>query len=203
MSIFLTERVVKRGEFMKRHAFIAILSICILFPSDGYGRTIKKVTFPETVSINGSACKLMGVGIRKKFIINVYLGALYLEKPSKNPSLIIKSEQVKRIVMHFLYKEVGAGQLIEGWNEGFEKNSPGSVAALKDKISTFNGFFTAPVKSGERIIIDYRPGKGTEVTIKGKTAGVIQGKDFMEALFAIWFGPSPPTKGLKKGMLGE
>ena len=188
---------------MKRHAFIAILSICILLPSGGYARKLKGVDFPETVSIDGSASKLMGVGIRKKLIINVYLGALYLEKPTKNPSQVIKSEQAKRIVMHFLYKEVGADQLIEAWNEGFEKNAPGSVASLKDKIATFNDFFTAPVKSGERIVIDYRPGKGTEVKIKGKTAGVIQGKDFMEALFAIWFGASPPSKGLKNGMLGE
>ncbi|MFC1573613.1 chalcone isomerase family protein [Candidatus Latescibacterota bacterium] len=188
---------------MKRNAIIAFLSICILIPSDGYARKLKKVNFPETISVDGSACKLIGVGIRKKLIINVYLGALYLEKPSKNPSQVIKSEQVKRIVMHFLYREVGADQLVEAWNEGFAKNSPGSVATLKNKIATFNSFFTAPIKSGERIIIDYRPGKGTEVKIKGKTAGVIQDKDFMEALFAIWFGPSPPSKGLKKGMLGE
>ena len=188
---------------MKRHAFITILSICILFPSGGYARKLKGVDFPETVSIDGSASKLMGVGIRKKLIINVYLGALYLEKPTKNPSLVIKSDQIKRIIMHFLYKEVGADQLVEAWNEGFAKNSSGSVAVLKNKIATFNSFFTAPVKSGERIIIEYHPGKGTEVTIKGKSVGVIQGKDFMEALFAIWFGPSPPSKGLKKGMLGK
>ena len=188
---------------MKKLLLLSSLCMAILFTGTGYARTVKKVNFPESVSINGTSCSLNGVGIRKKLIINVYIGALYLEKPSKNPSFVISSEQTKRIIMHFLYKEVRADQLIEGWNEGFEKNSPGKVAALKEEINRFNAFFTVPMISGERIVITYSPGKGTEVVIKGKMVGVIKGKDFMEALFSIWFGPSPPTKRLREGMLGK
>jgi hypothetical protein len=40
------------------------------------------------------------------------------------------------------------------------------------------------------------------VEIKGKEMGVIEGKEFAQALFAIWLGPEPPTAALKKGMLG-
>ena len=67
----------------------------------------------------------------------------------------------------------------------------------------FNGFFKESAKKGEKIVITYIPGKGTEVSIKGQVKGVIEGKDFMEAMFSIWFGPYPPSKGLKKGMLGD
>ena len=105
--------------------------------------------------------------------------------------------------MQFLYKEVTAEQLIEAWNEGFEKNAGADVAALKDKITRFNSFFTQPMKKGEKMSITYCPEKGTEVVIKGRVAGTIEGKVFMEALFSIWFGPFPPSKGLKEGMLGD
>jgi hypothetical protein len=39
--------------------------------------------------------------------------------------------------------------------------------------------------------------------IKGKEMGVIEGKEFAQALFAIWLGPEPPTAALKKGLLGK
>ena len=166
-------------------------------------REEKGVNFSETITIQETNCTLQGVGIRKKLIINVYLGALYLARPTKNAEDIITSEQIKRITMHFLYKEVAADQLIEAWNEGFEKNAPDAISALKNKINTFNSFFTEPMKSGETIVITYYTGKGTEVVIKDQVKGVIEGHDFMEAVFSIWFGPKPPSKGLKKGMLGN
>ena len=166
-------------------------------------KEVKGVDFPETTMISGTTCKLVGVGIRKKIIINVYLGALYLEKPTNNSTVVISSDQSKRVVMHFLYKEVSAVQLVEAWNEGFEKNAGDSVNKLKSKINMFNGFFKESAKKGEKIVITYIPGKGTEVSINAQVKGVIEGKDFMEALFSIWFGPNPPSKGLKKGMLGD
>ena len=71
-------------------------------------KEVKGVDFPETTTISGTTCKLIGVGIRKKIIFNVYLGALYLEKPTNNSTVVISSDQIKRVVMHFLYKEVSA-----------------------------------------------------------------------------------------------
>ncbi len=182
---------------------IFTLFLCVRGSGTCTAREVKGANFPETVSIQGSNCKLIGVGIRKKLIINVYLGALYMSRPSQATSEIISSDQVKRVMMHFLYKEVRADQLVEAWNEGFEKNSGASLTVLKEKIERFNGFFTEPMKKGETMNLTYIPGKGTEVNIKGRIKGVIEGKDFMEALFSIWFGPYPPSKGLKEGMMGK
>ena len=190
----------------KNHSVILCIFMLvqvIFFSSVCYALKVKGVNFPETVTINDKSCKLTGVGIRKKFIINVYLGALYMSQPTQSASEVISSELVKRIYMHFLYSEVRADQLVEAWNEGFEKNAGNAVTALKDKINRFNGFFNEPMKKGETMQLTYIPGKGTEVIIKGKVKGVIEGSDFMKALFSIWFGPFPPSKGLKKGMLGK
>ena len=187
-----------------RSLLTAVLTLCLLFiftPSSA--REVKGINFPESVSINGTTCKLMGVGIRKKLIINVYLGALYLAQPSQSPAQVISSNQVKRVVIHFLYSELGTDQLVEAWNEGFEKNSGSSVTALKAKINRFNSFFTEPMKKGETIILTYIPEKGTEVVVKDSVKGIIEGQDFMEALFSIWFGSHPPSDGLKEGMLGD
>ena len=181
---------------------IVFLGIFLAVSAAGNAREVKGVTFPDTETIGNATAKLVGVGLRKKLVINVYLGALYLEKPGAAAPEVISSDQPKRVVLHFLYNNVGPDDLTKAWNEGFKNNVPDRVAALKDRIATFNGFFTEPVKSGEKIVITYLPGTGTEVSIKGKVKGAIPGKDFMEALFSVWFGKNPPSGSLKKGMLG-
>jgi len=47
------------------------------------------------------------------------------------------------------------------------------------------------------------PGKGTVVTAKGTEKGTIEGKDFADALFAVWLGPNPVQEDLKKALLGS
>ncbi|MFC1538847.1 chalcone isomerase family protein [Candidatus Latescibacterota bacterium] len=183
---------------------VLFLYVIIFFSGmDCFALTIKGVNFPETITINGTGCKLVGAGIRKKLIISVYAGALYMSSPTTNASNVISSDQTKRISIQFIYKEVTSEQLIEAWNDGFKANAGGSLNALKSKINTFNGYFTESVRKGDTIIITYIPGKGTEVVIKNRVKGIIEGKDFMVGLFSIWFGPNPPTDGLKEGMLGE
>lgn len=179
------------------------LSLLFLAPSASPAREYRGVTFSETQTAGPAAVKLVGVGLRKKVVIAVYLGALYLEAPAKNAAEVISSDQPKRVVLHFLYRNVSPEQLVEAWNEGFKNNNPAAkVSALKDRITAFNGFFSGAVKTGDTIVITYVPGAGTSVSVKGEMKGIIRGKDFMEALFSIWFGPKPPSEELKNGMLG-
>ncbi|MFA6472916.1 MAG: chalcone isomerase family protein [Candidatus Latescibacterota bacterium] len=192
---------------MKKYHLILVgvsaLILSFVIAGSSFAREYKGVTFPDTETIGGTTCKLNGIGLRKKLVINVYLGAVYLEKTTNSAEEIISSDQTKRVVLHFIYNNVGPNDLVKAWNEGFEKNASAQKAALQDRINTFNGFFTEPVKSGEKIIITYIPGQGTEVSVKGKVKGIIQGKDFMEGLFSVWFGKNPPSDNLKKGMLGS
>ena len=205
-SIFiinLIEIQTSKGGAMKSFRMVMLFAFFIGISSESFALEVKGVNFPESVTIQNTACKLNGVGLRKKVIINVYLGALYLAQPSKSPETIATSDQIKQVSMHFLYSEVKPEQLIEAWDEGFSKNSPDSVVKLKSKIATFKSFFNESMKKNDTMSFTYIPGKGTEVIIKGKSKGVIEGKDFMDALFSIWFGAYPPDKGLKEGMTGK
>ncbi len=62
-----------------------------------WARDVAGVNVAETVSAEGKTLKLNGAGIRKKFIIKVYVGALYLEETSTNAGEIVKSDQVKQL----------------------------------------------------------------------------------------------------------
>lgn len=187
-----------------KHTIIAcVCAVLLCFTGTSHAREVKGVEFPETITIGNKECQLTGIGIRKKLVISVYLGALYLEKPTDNSAEVIASIQCKRLKNHFIYKEVGVDSIVEAWIEGFKKNTPDISPELQSKIDRFNAMFTEPMYKGDTMEFTYIPGTGTEVRIKNTVAGVIEGDDFMQALFSIWFGPSPPGKGLKDGMLGH
>ena len=56
-------------------------------------------------------------------------------------------------------------------------------------------------KNSNEVLLDYLPGQGTRVTIKGDVKGVIDGKDFNDALLNIWLGDEPADDDLKEAML--
>ena len=62
--------------------------------------------------------------IRSYYVfVKVYVGALYLTRKKTTVAQILSDPGAKRIVMNFLYKEVSAEKLVDGWNEGFESNN--------------------------------------------------------------------------------
>lgn len=160
-------------------------------------------SFPGEITIGQTRCVLNGFGLRKKLVVDVYYGALYVTEKSSDPKTIIDADKAKGIVMHFVYKQVDADKLVETWKEGFEKTAPGAPPALKARLDAFMGYFTEPVMKGEEIRLLYEPGVGTHVVIRGQEKGVVPGADFMKALWGIFLGDKPASDALKKGMLGQ
>ncbi len=179
------------------------LIMLTLFAITLHAKSLKGVTLPDTVIIESKPCKLIGMGVRKKFFFKIYVGGLYMEHPAHKPERVIADLGIKRVVMHFLYKEVSPEKLQEAWTEGFKDNLGTKFDSLKEKIDQFNAFFTEPARKGDEIWVTYLPGKGTQVVVKGKEKGTIPGIDFMKAVFSIWFGELPADSHLKWGMLGE
>jgi hypothetical protein len=166
-------------------------------------REIAGIAVPESVTINNKLLVLNGAGIRKKFFMKIYVGALYLTVKQMNVSEILADPRAKRITMSFLYKEVSAERQVEGWNNGFrDNNSAEELEKLQDRINQFNLLFTV-IRRGEVIRLDYMPEEGTHVWVNDTLRGTIPGEDFYQALLKIWLGPKPAEEELKDAMLGK
>jgi hypothetical protein len=180
-----------------------LLAAAMLLPATMVGAaTVKGVTFPETATIGGRKCRLNGVGVRTKVVISVYLGALYLETPTGDAAAAIAADEPKRVVMHVVFSKVGVEDMRKALREGFSANSAAALPQLNERLERFSGWFDADLLKGEQVVLTYLPGQGTEVTVQGQVRGVIEGADFMRALWSVWLGEKPADGGLKKGMLG-
>jgi hypothetical protein len=178
-------------------AFLLVLPTSFLIAG-----TLKGVTMPDSIQVEGKTLVLNGMALRKKVIFKVYVAGLYLPQKESSGEKILKADQERRCVMHWL-RSVGTKKINGGWYDGLEANTPGYSPELKKQFDTMSGWME-DVKEGDLIVFTYIPEKGTEVSVKNKIKGTIEGKAFADALFACWIGPKPgPGKGFKEDLLGQ
>jgi hypothetical protein len=177
-----------------------LMSILALSAAVAAAGEVAGVKMPDTVTIEGKTLKLNGAGLRKKRMFKVYVAGLYVESTSKDAGAVISSDTVKSIRLHIL-RGLSGSQIGEAISDGFHHNSKAQMGALSERLQKLNGMFPAVVE-GDQIVLTYVPGKGTMVSAKGQDKGVIEGKDFADALFAVWLGENPVQDDLKKALLG-
>ena len=168
---------------------------------DLHAGSLAGVTLPDTVQVGGTTLLLNGLGLRKKFVVKVYVAGLYLEQKSSDPGAIIKAESPKRLVMQFV-RGVSKNQIADAFDEGFKNNAPDASRTMKADIDRLLGALET-VKDGDQMVFTCLPGAGTTLAINGKEKLTIATPTFAPALFSVWLGPKPPNADLKKGLLGQ
>ena len=183
--------------------FLLLLISISSFPLQA--KEVAGINIPETISFSSQSTKLTlnGAGIRTKFIFDIYVGSLYLEKKSNSAKTIYDLAGEKRISMHFLYDEIDKAKLVSGWNDGFNNNlTSDKLTKFKFQINQFNNLFVS-VKKGDVINLNFTPTTGTHVVMNDKVMGLVEGDTFFTALLKIWLGEEPADSDLKKAMLGS
>lgn len=174
----------------------------LLSPALAPAREVAGVALPETVTLGSQSLVLNGAGIRSKFFVKVYVGALYLPARTREAEAILRGTGPVAMHMHIVHSEISKEKLVDAWNERFDANLDAAERARLDaRIARFNGLFRS-VRKGDVIRLDYLPGAGTTVAINNETRGVIESEDFRQAWLRIWLGREPADPGLKQGLLG-
>lgn len=181
-------------------AFVALaLSLGLATPAFADKAEGKEI--PARLSVAGQDLKLNGWGVRKKFVVKVYVGALYVAAPPQSAEDVVKQDAAKAVRMTFL-RDVSKGQIMDAFREGFAANSgrdaPKTFAPKLDRLAMA---LPDEIKEGEVLQIAYAPGTGSIVSATGGREIIVEGKDFSDALFMNWFGPKPPNDDLKRKML--
>jgi hypothetical protein len=158
------------------------------------------VHFDDELTIDGKKLTLNGIGLRQKtiFNVNVYVAALYLEAPSPNASVILGSPGIKRVEVVFL-RNATRDQVIDSWNEGFERNCKADCERLAVRLARLNSYMK-DVRPYEHVLITSYPDR-MEILFRGETRA-IEGGDFARMVLATFIGPAPPSVALKDALLG-
>ena len=185
----------------KTALLLAVVVFVVTAMFDLHAASLAGVSLPDTVQVGGTTLVLNGLGLRKKFVVKVYVAGLYLEQKSSDAGAIIKADAPKRIVMQFL-RGVSKNQMADAFDESFNNNAPDAKKTMKADIDRLLGALE-PVKEGDQMVFTYLPGTGTTLAINGKDKLTIAAPAFGPVLFSVWLGPKPPNADLKSGMLGQ
>lgn len=182
-----------------RILYALLLTLFLALPAAA--GTLAGVTLPDKAEANGQSLVLNGMGLRKKLVIKVYVGGLYLAQKEKSAAKVLAADAPRRMVMHFIY-DVSKEQMCDAWDEGLAENTPNASAEVKKAFATLCGWMDG-VGKGQRLVLTYLPAEGTTVEVAGKAKGTLPGKAVADAILATWIGPDPgPGEGFKKAVLG-
>jgi len=183
-------------------ALLAAVSAVVLLGMPSIGATCRDVQFPDTVTVGGSDLALNGLGIRKATLlqIKVYVAGLYLPQKSTYPGPILGADGSWQLVLHFV-RDVGASDIRDALQEGFDKAVTDNIAALRSRIEALKDRMV-DFKTGQILTFTHDRAAGVTVDVNGAVGPTIRGTDFATALLAIWLGRRPPNSDLKTGLLG-
>ncbi len=191
----------------RRRVALAAALILALPLATARARQVAGVDVPDHVRLGeaGPELRLNGAGIRTKYFLKIYVGALYATAPVQDASAVLADAGAQRILIHMI-RTLDSKTLAESLEEGLRANhTPDELRPLEDRIKKIVTLLTArpKVETGSVVDLDYVPGTGTQVIADGAPLGTIEGADFHTALTKIWFGTQPVDADLEAAMLGK
>jgi hypothetical protein len=175
-------------------ATFALLSVANAAELDG-------VSMPDEQTVSGTQLWLNGIGIRTYsiFRIHIYVAGLYLEQRSDSSDEIIQSTGFKLLVLRFLH-DVTADEARTAWQDGFSKNCQAPCYLDPHDVQKFLAQ-VPPARKGDTILLLFTP-QGVRVTDDGRLLGSVDDPHFAQVILNTFIGPVPPTRQLKRELLG-
>ena len=137
---------------------------------------------------------IKGLAIQEKFREPIFYAATFAEEATTNDELASLSSPFQ-MEARFIVEQYSARQNHQLWvgailiNNSREKLKPMAGAFKK-----FSASMKTPMKKGDRLLFNFVPEQGTEITLNGVKIGEIEQPDFQSALLASWYGKRPPSK---------
>lgn len=167
---------------------------------------IAGIKVDDAVDVRGTKLQLNGAGIRYKAVFKVYVAAMYLGKKAATAEEVYTAPGPKRMSIT-LVREIDSNELGKAFTKGFEENAPKTeMSKLIPGLIKMGQIFSDQKRllPGENFTIDWVPGVGTIITVKGKVQGEpFKEIEFFNALMRIWLGTSPADWKLKETLLGK
>ena len=181
-------------------------TVLISFSASAATVDVAGIKLEDSLTLQGANLSLNGSGVRYKAIFKVYAAGLYVGKKVATPEEFFAAPGPKRMSITML-REVDSNELGKSFTKGFEDNSSKSeMSKLIPGLIKMGQIFSDQKKMvpGENFTIDWIPGTGTVISVKGKAQGEpFKEVEFYNALMRIWLGSVPADFKLKDALLSK
>lgn len=175
--------------------FLAQHSQALEISGKHFADQIKEDMYYPTMTLNGAAVR------KYYYVVDMYIGLLYLENPASDANAIFADESHKRMVFHTLLSRASGRRIGKALYESLNL-SPQEAEALGAPIETVIDMFDVEMREGDETFIEYIPGEGTSIVVKGEHRGTVNSKALFNAFLGIWIGDQPFSEEFKASLLG-
>ncbi len=185
---------------MRRWLARAVLAAAVAWaPVAAPAAEIQGAHYDDAISVDATPMAINGVALfRYAVVFKVYTGALYLGAGA-GPKQVL-DDVPKRLEVQYLRAFKGPEFGDAGDKVLAQNVSADVIAKIRPRLDRMNGFYE-DVKPGDRSALTYVPGKGTELSVNGRSKGWVEGADFAAAYFQIWFGEKPLNESFRDQLL--
>ena len=162
---------------------------------------IKSFKVPLHYKTDNVKLMLNGAAMRVQYNFDIYVGALYLVKPSSNSEEILNADEPMCMRIIIASNLVTAERLQESIDDGFRRSTNGNTLPIQQKINFLKSAFNDNIKKRDDYQIVYEPGKGSSVYKNKEHILTIPGYEFKKALFGIWLSKNAAAFELKELLL--
>lgn len=184
----------------------ALLAGALALPAMAATQEIHGVQVPDSATVAGANLALNGAGTRVRVVFKVYVAALYLGTKATKAPEVTAQPGPKRLSVTMV-RELDAADMNKALMSGIENNmGKEALTTLAAPLARMSQIFTDQKKLvvGDSFLIDWVPGKGTVITVKGAVQGEpFKEPEFFNALMSVWLGASPADDKLKEALLGS
>jgi len=164
------------------------------------------VKVSQSLKLGSNSLTLNGAGVRYRGPFKVYAAALYTSRKVGSVEEFQSDNGAKRLEITML-REVESAEMGRLFINGVQKNmAPGELSKVMLELPRMGEIFASNKRllPGEQLVIDWLPGQGMQITVRGKAQGeVFKSPEFFGALMNIWLGKSPADWQLKDALLGK
>jgi hypothetical protein len=187
--------------------YLALLASAALLglPAHATGTTAP-AKLDDRIEVLGNALQLNGSGVRVKDGQGIYTAALYLSARSSSAAAVLSAPGSKHLSMTML-RDVSAEQLGNLFTHRIKDNlEKAALSKIVPGLIHMGQIFSQhhKLKAGETVAIDWLPGNGIQISVKGQPQGEpFKDAEFSAALMKIWLGDTPADAQLKDALLGK
>ncbi len=166
------------------------------------GQVCRNVSMPTILELEGRALVLNGMAVREAsiFQVDVYVGGLYLEQPTRDVGAFLESEQHKRLVLHFVHG-VGRSDVVRAFRWGLRTNVGDEQSRFEQDIAQLEQMLVG-VRNGDEVTFDYVPSRGITMLVNGHPRGRLENEAFARPFFMVFVGPHGTNNHLRDGLVG-
>ena len=191
---------------LTKHLLASLAALSLSVAALAAPLEINGVKIEDSATVGGVKLQLNGAGTRYKGPFKVYVAELYTSKKIASLEELVAAPGPKRMTL-VMTRDIEAGPFGKLLTRGMEDNNPrAEMSKLVPGLMKMSELFTVHKNfvPGDVIVMDWLPGTGLVVTVKGKVQPeIFKEPEFFKALMGIWLGPSPAYWKLKDNLLGD